>query len=149
MKKTAAKFLLRENDLRASDMQALNELLKQLNPEANEMSHKKVKEVMRHGVIVSLRDAKKENSLIGMGTLLPLRKLFAFCGSIEDVVVSADYRGQGLGKKIMQTLLDKGKSLGIEKIDLTSSPKRKIANILYQSLGFEKRKTNIYRFKNT
>jgi len=148
MKKIATKFLVQENDLSAADIVAINELLKQLNPNVLAVDFKRIKDVMRSGIIVTVRDVSKKNALIGMGTLIPLRKIFSFCGSIEDVVVSEDYRGQGLGRKIMQALIDRSGKMGMKHIDLTSKPARKIANQLYQSIGFEKRKTNAYRFNN-
>ncbi|MFA7209097.1 MAG: GNAT family N-acetyltransferase [Parcubacteria group bacterium] len=148
MKKIPAKFLIGENDIKAADISAVNGLLKQLNPEAAAVDYRRIKEVMHSGIIMTIRDSAQGNVLVGMGTLIPLRKIFSFCGSIEDVVVDEEYRGQGLGRKIMQILLDKSRALGMKYIDLTSRPQRKIANQLYQSIGFERRKTNVYRFSN-
>ncbi|MDP1883798.1 MAG: GNAT family N-acetyltransferase [Candidatus Moranbacteria bacterium] len=148
MKKIPARFSVGENDIKAADIPAVNGLLRQLNPDASEIDYKKIKEVMRYGVIMTIRDSSQKNVLIGMGTLIPLRKIFSFSGTIEDVVVSEECRGQGLGRKIMQVLLDKSRSLGMKCVDLTSRPQRKIANQLYQSIGFERRKTNVYRFSN-
>jgi len=36
--------------------------------------------------------------------------------------------------------------LGAKAVDLTSRPSREAANKLYQSLGFETRETNVYRY---
>lgn len=134
-----------ENDIKASDIIALNHLLKQLNPEAASVNLNKVKKVMEIGIIITLRDSYKDNVLIGMGTLIPIQKLFSYCGTIEDIVVDKAYRRQGLGKKIMNELIKKGGILGMKFIDLTSNPKRLEANSLYWSIGFQKRDTNVYR----
>ena len=39
------------------------------------------------------------------------------------------------------------KSAGATTVDLTSRPSREAANRLYQRVGFEKRETNVYRYK--
>jgi ribosomal protein S18 acetylase RimI-like enzyme len=145
IKQSKDNFLLGENDVTEKDMADVNLLLLQMSPRAVAIDLKKVKAVMHHGVIVTIRDADRDGQLIGMGTLLIINKLFTLCGTIEDVVVREDYRGQGLGRKITETLIAKGESLGMQFVDLTSSPKRKVANQLYQSAGFEKRETNLYR----
>lgn len=62
--------------------------------------------------------------------------------SIEDVVVSSDYRGQHLGKRLMEHLIAEVKELAPIELHLTSNPLRVVANKLYQSMGFEKKETN-------
>jgi N-acetylglutamate synthase-like GNAT family acetyltransferase len=139
------KITIGENDIKAKDIQALNILLKQLNPEISKATFEKIKDVMEHATIVTIRH---KGVLIGMGTLVPMKKPTSFCGSIEDVVVEENYRGKGLGEKIMQGLIKKSKILKMKLLDLTSNPKRKRANELYVSMGFERRKTNAYRLYN-
>ncbi len=144
-KQTGDNFTIGENDITQADMADINFLLVQLNPKAQKIDLKKVKVVMRSGVIMSVRDKNKNGQLIGMGTLLIVNKLFALCGTIEDVVVREEYRGQGLGRKITEALIAKSEALGMRFVDLTSKPQKKVANQLYASVGFEKRKTNVYR----
>lgn len=134
-----------ENDIKSIDIDIVNILLKQLNPAALPVSFPKIKKVMKTGIIITLRN---DGVLIGMGTLIPMNKLFSFCGSIEDVIVEKSYRSQGLGKKILQLLIKKSKTIGMKFVDLTSSPERKKANKLYSLSGFERRKTNVYRLYN-
>lgn len=64
---------------------------------------------------------------------------------IEDVVVHHECRGKGFGKALVEAAITYAKEKGYDNINLTSSPHRKAANILYQRLGFEERKTNIYK----
>lgn len=137
---------INENDIVAEDIFELNQLLKQMNPEAPIVDFEVAKEVMQKSIIVTLRDPAKENKLIGMGTLIPILKLFTLCGAIEDVVVDESYRGDGLGKRIIEILKNKGKALGMKFVFLTSNPKREGANRLYQSMGFKIPETNLYRF---
>ena len=67
--------------------------------------------------------------------------------SIEDVVVSSAYRGQHLGKQLMEHVIEFAKSLAPIGLQLTSRPERVAANALYRSLGFQKRNTNAYRME--
>jgi ribosomal protein S18 acetylase RimI-like enzyme len=138
-------FRIGENDVTQIDMADVNSLLAQLNPKVRKVDLEKVRAVMAHGIIVTVRDEDKDGQLIGIATLLIINKLFSLCGSIEDVVVDEQHRGQGLGRKITEAMIAKGEALGMQFIDLTSNPKRIVANNLYQSVGFEKRETNVYR----
>ena len=68
---------------------------------------------------------------------------------IEDVVVSEDSRGRGVGRLISERAVDLAIQLGAKTIDLTSRPSRVIANNLYKKIGFVQRETNIYRYKES
>lgn len=64
---------------------------------------------------------------------------------IEDVVVDDLYRGQGLGKLLVEHAISFAKSLGADSLMLTSNSARVAANNLYQSLNFTQKETNVYR----
>lgn len=66
---------------------------------------------------------------------------------IEDVVVDETFRGQGLSKLLVAHAIEFVKSQQIPLLMLTSNPKRIAANKLYQSMGFERKETNVYRIK--
>lgn len=66
-------------------------------------------------------------------------------GFVEAVVVTAAFRGQHLGRKLMERLLTDAKGFGVQSVHLTSNPKRVAANGLYQALGFERYDTNCYK----
>ena len=64
---------------------------------------------------------------------------------IEDVVVLSSYRGQHLGRRMIEYVIDYArKELMPVDIFLTSRPQRVAANELYQSLGFRQKMTNVY-----
>lgn len=91
--------------------------------------------------------------IIGCATLCVFHSPTGTKASVEDVVVSSAYRGQHLGKQLMEYVLDRAKefapmdSTGSPTIELhlTSNPKRVAANNLYQSLGFQRKETNCYQ----
>lgn len=68
-----------------------------------------------------------ENRIVGTGTLVVERKFIRGCvlkGHIEDVVVSADKRGLGIGKEIVQHLLRVSRALGCYKAALVCDATR-------------------------
>lgn len=83
--------------------------------------------------------------IIGCATLCVFHSPTGAKASIEDVVVSSAYRGQHLGKQLMEYVLEQAKGYAPLELHLTSNPMRVAANKLYQSLGFQKKKTNCYQ----
>jgi ribosomal protein S18 acetylase RimI-like enzyme len=84
-----------------------------------------------------------------MATLVVMDQLVGLHGSVQDVVVSEQYRGQGISKVLMRNLHEKAAELGIEQLELTSRPSREAANKLYASIGYRLVDTNVYRFDLT
>lgn len=68
-------------------------------------------------------------------------------GFVEAVTVLSEYRGQHIGRKLMEHLIAEAKHLGVQSLHLTSNSKRVAANGLYQALGFERYETNCYTLK--
>ncbi len=66
-------------------------------------------------------------------------------GLVEDVVVDANYRGKGIGKKLMQELVEQGNAIGLDEILLFSGHHRTAVIALYKSLGFTIRKSGVYQ----
>ena len=83
--------------------------------------------------------------IIGCATLCVFHSPTGTKASIEDVVVSSAYRGQHLGKQLMEYVLEQAKEYAPIELHLTSNPKRVAANKLYQSIGFQKKETNCYQ----
>ena len=57
---------------------------------------------------------------------------------VEDVVVSEDCQGRGIGKRMMEFAMSRCKEFGCYKLTLSSHLKRQKAHSFYESLGFEK-----------
>ncbi len=89
--------------------------------------------------------AKDGERIVGVATLYVVQKIGKIIAYIEDVVVHSDYRGQGLGEKIMMYLIDEAKRRGVRSIGLSSRPARVAGNKLYRKLGFVQKDTNVYR----
>jgi len=77
--------------------------------------------------------SKVEGEMVGIGCL---KQLDNNVGEIKRMFVKSEYRGRGIGKMILDTLLADARSIGYTKVRL-DSPKFSIeAHGLYQSMGF-------------
>lgn len=83
--------------------------------------------------------------IVGCATLCIFHSPTGTKASIEDVVVSSAYRGQHIGKQLMEYVLEQAKAFAPIELHLTSNPMRVAANKLYQSIGFQKKETNCYQ----
>lgn len=79
------------------------------------------------------------NTIVATATLLVEPKLIhnlSYVGHIEDVVVDSRYRGSGLGRKIVENLVEMAKTRGCYKVildcDSNNAP-------FYQKCGFRKK----------
>ncbi|MBP5636244.1 MAG: GNAT family N-acetyltransferase [Bacteroidales bacterium] len=124
------------------DFGQMTELMHQLNPElkvTEEMVQQTIEAPDSH--LFVMRDGARA---IGCATLGVFNSPTGRKASIEDVVVLDEYRGQGLGKRLIEHLLSEAVKLAPIKVQLTSRPVREAANKLYQSMGFTRRDTNFY-----
>lgn len=77
----------------------------------------------------------EENIVIGVATLHIIKKLTRILGLIEDVAVNENYRGLGIGKKLVKELIKIGNEQNCDKIVLSSSEKN---SKFYEKIGFQK-----------
>lgn len=93
--------------------------------------------------------AEAEGHLVGCATLCTFCSPTDRKASVEDVVVSPAHRGQGIGRALMQSLLDAARALAPITLQLTSRPHRQAARALYASLGFTPKDTGFYKLTLT
>ena len=129
-----------------SDLDSINQLLPQLSSKARPLTMDQLMELTGAGSTFVLVCTNEETEIIGMLSLVILKIPTGSKAWIEDVVVDTNARGKGLGKALMDYALEKARKLGVKSIDLTSRPSREGANLLYQSLGYKTRETNVYRY---
>ncbi len=133
------------NTLRDAQVKEVVQLMYELDPTITvtpEMVKKTVKAPGTHFIAVTAED-----HIIGCASLCVFDSPTGRKASIEDVVVASAYRGQHIGKQLMQHVIEHAKTLAPINLQLTSRPERVAANKLYQSLGFQKRETNAYRME--
>ncbi len=80
----------------------------------------------------------QENTLVGMFKLVPLTYRTSHIAYLGGVAIHPDFGGKGLGKKMMQAILDFSKAQGLKRIELSTATINERAIRLYESVGFEK-----------
>lgn len=91
--------------------------------------------------------ARSSGRIVGTLTLVATIIPTSSKGRIEDVVVDQAARGQGIARSLCRAALEIARNWGIKTVSLTSRPERQAANKLYQSLGFQRFETNVYRLR--
>jgi ribosomal protein S18 acetylase RimI-like enzyme len=92
-------------------------------------------------------DHDADGAILGSLTLVWFRIPTGVRAWIEDVVVDDAARGKGVGEALNLHAIERARALGAKTVDLTSRPKREVANRLYKRIGFVQRDTNVYRLK--
>jgi GNAT superfamily N-acetyltransferase len=59
------------------------------------------------------------------------------CYELAKMSVAPEYRGQGVGRKLIDTCLDKARALGAKKVELFSNHQLSTALKLYERVGFK------------
>ena len=130
-----------------SQIADLLELMKELNAELTVTPEMQRRAVGAPGTRIFIAE-NDEKRIVGCATLCVYESPTGRKASVEDVVVQSAYRGQGIGRALLQRIIDfAGSKLSPIDLHLTSNPSRKEANALYQALGFERRDTNVYQMK--
>jgi GNAT superfamily N-acetyltransferase len=124
---------------------ALNTLLPQLSSSAEPLSESALKGIINHPA-THLLMATDEGTYFGTLSLVIFPIPTGTRAWIEDVVVSEEARGKGVGKLLSKYAIDLASTIGVKTIDLTSRPSRIAANVLYKKMGFNQRETNVYRY---
>lgn len=128
-------------------LNGINELLPQLSSSASHLSPERLRGLIESSSTLILVAKNENQEVFGMLSLVVVEIPTGTKCWIEDVVVDTKARGQGLGKSLMKHAHDHAISIGAKCVDLTSRASRKEANQLYQSLDYQKRDTNVYRFQ--
>ena len=92
--------------------------------------------------------AGDDGHIVGCATLCVFDTPTGRKACVEDVVVNSAFRGQHIGRKLMDFIIDFARrELGDVDLHLTSRPQRVAANNLYRSVGFQQRETNVYNLE--
>ena len=133
--------------LTGSQIEDLLGLMKELNADLKVTAQQQQRSVASPGTRIFVAE-NDEKHIVGCATLCVFESPTGRKASVEDVVVLPAYRGQGLGRTLLQRIIDfAGTKLSPIDLRLTSNPARTEANALYLALGFEKRDTNVDMLK--
>jgi len=130
-----------ESDLENGFLESLDNLRQTSNLEQNSVKNilKKILENENHIIHVAELDGK----IVGSTTLLIEQKFIhegGFVGHIEDVVVNKEFEGQGIGMKLVLSLLDVAKEKKCYKTILNCEDK---LIPFYEKIGFKQKSTEM------
>tara|TARA_B000000460_G_C21292866_1_gene296753 strand:- start:41 stop:475 length:435 start_codon:yes stop_codon:yes gene_type:complete len=130
-----------ESDLENGFLESLDNLRQTSNLEQNSVRNilKKILENENHIIHV----AELNGKIVGSTTLLIEQKFIhegGFVGHIEDVVVNKKFEGQGIGMKLVLSLLDVAKEKKCYKTILNCEDK---LIPFYEKIGFKQKSTEM------
>jgi GNAT superfamily N-acetyltransferase len=88
--------------------------------------------------------ARDGNRIVGLTVMVPHRHLPGLRYHVEDVVVSAEHRGRGLARRLLEFAMQEVPG-PVRSFDLRSHASRTHAHRLYASLGFRPSDTTVFR----
>ena len=130
--------------VKPEDGEPLARLLGQLSSSAT-FDIDRIRAVLDHQA-TELLVARLDGRIVGMATLVSVPLPTGLRGHVEDVVVDQSLRGRGIARLLLETMTAMAEVQGMRTLDLTSRPSRESALRLYESVGFERRETNVLRY---
>lgn len=95
--------------------------------------------------------AEEDEKIVGFitGEILPKKEWYTVqLGTINNLYVLEDYRHKGIGKQLMQTMINSFKEKGIETFELYAFSNNVDALKFYEKLGFKKYNVQMLYQKN-
>ena len=125
----------------------LNDLLNQLSKTGRQVSSDTLERLVSSSteILTALDDGK----IIGCICLAVVPQMGRVKGWVDDMVVDEAYRGQGIARHLMGQAIEEAKRLGCTNLNLTSGDDREAAHGFYESMGFKKRETRVFRLDLT
>jgi len=89
----------------------------------------------KYGTVYAARDGKR---VVAMASLLYTVSTAegGRAALFEDLVVSPDYRKQGIGAKLLEYVIEQARAQGILRLTLLTDMQNERAQVLYRKLGF-------------
>ena len=128
---------------------ALQRLVPQLGVRKIPLTLQELNELIKSesSTLLAARFPDENSAIAGILSLTIYRGPTGIHSIIEDLVVDKKMRRRGIGEALVRHAIELAREVGADGVSLTSNSQREEANQLYQSLGFELRKTNPYFHK--
>ena len=133
--------LLAKKDLTQDVQEQLSMLYLQLNSELKQLS---LKEILNDEEFIDIAGCFDNKALVGIAMMANYKVVSGYKGMIEDVIVSESHRGKGIGRKLMEKLLQQAEKRELNDVLLFSGHHRTAAISLYKSLGFTLKNSGLY-----
>ena len=137
--------ILKKSDIHSNTQNQVSDLFKQLGGNKKQIP---LNEIFDGKNQISLAYCSENKEIIGIALMCTYTVLSGKKGWIEDVVVNSEHRGKGIGRKMINKLLEVGKEKNLSEILLFTEDHRKPAINLYSDLGFKVKESRIYTRKS-
>lgn len=137
--------VLTEPDITDDVSRTLRDLVPQLSRSAPPLDTAALRRVVGCDSTTVLL-ARDGDTVVGTLTLLVFPLPTGLRARIEDVVVDAAARGQGVGALLTEDALRRARLAGARTVELSSHSSREAAHRLYRRLGFQRHDSTIFRF---
>ena len=126
----------------------VNDLLHILAPTSPEINEQRLLGLLADESFLLFVAEGADGGLSGMLTLTCCQTLARSKYWIEDVVVRPEFRGQGIGRALVEAAIGHVReTCGQASIYLTSNLSRQAARALYRSVGFEDYDTGVFKIE--
>jgi phosphinothricin acetyltransferase len=122
----------------------LNVLIPQLKPSWQQLTDTRLAALLASESLVFV--ARHLGRIVGLTVMVPHHHLPGLRYHVEDVVVAAEHRGLGLGRRLLEVAMAQVPG-PVMSFDLRSHASRTSAYHLYASLGFRRSDTTVYRLE--
>lgn len=136
--------ILKAKKLTDTIQNQIADLYKQLNADNIQ---RPLEEILKSDNNVLVIICTIDGNIVGTALLSTYKVISGFRGMVDDVVVDSAQRGKGIGRKLMEKLLEEGKRLDLDEILLFTGHHRAPAIALYKSLGFNMRDSGLYNLR--
>ena len=140
--------ILQPSDVNETIAKQVKDLFSQLNPSIEQVNLAEVFKPENNITFAYCMDTGT-NTVVGIALMCAYTVVSGHKGWVEDVVVDKACRGRGIGRKLMEILVEEGRKKGLSEILLFSADKRIEAIGLYKSLGFQQKESRIYVLKTS
>ena len=137
--------ILKESDLKSSLQNQVSELFEQLSPNKKQIELNKILDSKNQ---ITLAYCTENDKIIGIASMCNYKVISGNKGWIEDVIVDKNTRGKGVGRKLMEKLLEIAKQKDLSEVLLFTEDHRIPAINLYNKLNFQHKESRIFSLKN-
>lgn len=126
---------------------SLDRLLPQLNPSLPLPDAERLERLVSDPDVTLLLARDDGGNIVGTTTVIVYTTPFWIKARLDEVVVDASARGNGVGEALVEAALELGRERGAQVAELQSGrgPNRDAAHRLYARIGFKIRDSDVMR----
>ena len=133
--------IVHKNDLNIYIKEQVSELFRQLSPNKIQLD---LEQILDDKNQITVAYCEDNNKIIGIALMCTYKVISGNKGWIEDVVVDSASRGKGIGRKLINLLVEVGEKKELSEILLFTEDHRLAAINLYSKVGFKLKESKIY-----